>query len=227
MSEELGERPPAPVLDLFATAVHRFGAAWADLVAATLASLALMSLPVLAVHQWAGSSGATFLAGEMCFVIAYFLVTAFVVLRGLPARPSRGRVLRSAVAAVVTGVAVGAAVLVLQPVAVVVIPLALFSVPAVAAGDAGIGKGLLQSPLMALGHFTRTWGVWLLSLVFSIPIWISVSLVVLSFTGGVTQFLVTLAVAAPIIWPFSALFVRALYGDLSGRLVVAPQDRSR
>jgi hypothetical protein len=30
----------------------------------------------------------------------------------------------------------------------------------------------------------------------------------------------------PIVWPFSALFVRALYGDLTGRAVVAPQDRT-
>ena len=38
MSEQVEEqgRRPAPLLDLFATAVHRFGSAWADLVAATL-----------------------------------------------------------------------------------------------------------------------------------------------------------------------------------------------
>jgi hypothetical protein len=42
----------------------------------------------------------------------------------------------------------------------------------------------------------------------------------------VTQFFITLIVATPVIWPFSALFVRALYGDLTGRLVVAPEDRS-
>ena len=29
------EREPAPMSDLFATAVHRFGNAWADLVVAT------------------------------------------------------------------------------------------------------------------------------------------------------------------------------------------------
>jgi len=35
-----------------------------------------------------------------------------------------------------------------------------------------------------------------------------------------------LALAAPVAWPFSALFIRALYGDLTGRTVVAPQDRT-
>jgi len=51
-------------------------------------------------------------------------------------------------------------------------------------------------------------------------------LFVQSFSGSVTGALLALALAAPIAWPFSALFVRALYGDLTGRLVVAPQDRT-
>ena len=38
--------------------------------------------------------------------------------------------------------------------------------------------------------------------------------------------LLNLALAVPIVWPFSALFLRALYGDLTGRVVVAPQDRT-
>ena len=80
---------------------------------------------------------------------------------------------------------------------------------------------------LAVRNFSRVWGVWLLAIVFSLPIWISVALVTLSFSSGTTQTFITLAVAAPVIWPFSALFVRALYGDLTGRLVVAPQDRSR
>ena len=45
--------------------------------------------------------------------------------------------------------------------------------------------------------------------------------------SGVRKEIATgLALAAPIVWPFSALFTRALYGDLTGRSVVAPQDRT-
>jgi hypothetical protein len=47
-----------------------------------------------------------------------------------------------------------------------------------------------------------------------------------AFAGNTTSILVGLALAIPIIWPFSALFLRALYGDLTGRVVVAPQDRT-
>jgi hypothetical protein len=52
-------------------------------------------------------------------------------------------------------------------------------------------------------------------------------LMVQSFSGAITATLLAFALAAPIAWPFSALFIRALYGDLTGRLVVAPQDRTR
>jgi hypothetical protein len=51
-------------------------------------------------------------------------------------------------------------------------------------------------------------------------------LIVSAFAGNTTSILVGLALAIPIIWPFSALFLRALYGDLTGRVVVAPQDRT-
>jgi len=55
---------------------------------------------------------------------------------------------------------------------------------------------------------------------------ISMFLVVSAFAGGGTAVLLALVLSVPIVWPFSALFIRALYGDLTGRVVVAPQDRS-
>ena len=52
-------------------------------------------------------------------------------------------------------------------------------------------------------------------------------LLVSAFAGSnVTSMVSGVALAAPIAWPFSALFLRALYGDLTGRVVVAPQDRT-
>jgi hypothetical protein len=70
------------------------------------------------------------------------------------------------------------------------------------------------------------WAVWLIIIAFSGPVVIAWFLFAQSFSGSVTGVLLALALAAPIAWPFSALFVRALYGDLTGRVVVAPQDRT-
>ena len=224
---EVGERAPAPILDLFATAVHRFGSAWADLVLATLGVMALAAAPTVVVHRTGGGLHATITTAEVAGAIAYFTLLAIVVLRGLPASPPPSRIARSVVAAVITGLLAFALIRLLGPLAVLPMPLLLLAVPAVAAGDRGVLGAFPAGALLAARHFSRTWAVWLLAILFSTPIWISVALVVLNFSVGGTQFVLTFMLAAPIIWPFSALFIRALYGDLTGRLVVAPQDRSR
>jgi hypothetical protein len=224
---EVRERAPAPILDLFATAVHRFGSAWADLVAATVALMALAALPTVIVHKTGGSLRATITTAEVAGAIAYFMLLAVVVLRGLPTSPPRSRILGSAVAAVITGLLAFALIRLLGPLAILPMPLLLLAVPAVAAGDRGVLRAFPAGAWLAVRHFSRTWGVWLLAILFSTPIWVSIALVVLNFSVGATQFVLTFTLAAPIIWPFSALFIRALYGDLTGRLVVAPEDRSR
>jgi len=220
------ERRPSPVLDLFATAVHRFGSAWADLVAAALVALAAGTVPLWVAHARGAHSGAELAIAELSYSVAYMALLGWVVLRGLPTWPGRARVAATACEALIAGLVAGAMIVALQPFSVVVLPLTLFAVPAVAAGDRSVVRALPSGAWLALRTFSRTWGVWLLTLAFSAPVWISVALVVLSFSSGVTQFFITLIVATPVIWPFSALFVRALYGDLTGRLVVAPEDRS-
>lgn len=230
MSEQVEEpgRQPAPLLDLFATAVHRFGSAWADLVAASLVVLVLTSIPIMIADASGASTAGTFAVALMSYTIAFFLLLGFVVLRGLPTPPDRARWLATAGSGLLTGVVAGVLVVVLFPfLGLVALPLLLPAVPSVAAGDSGPLAAIPRGAMLAVRNFSRVWGVWLLAIVFSLPIWISVALVTLSFSSGTTQTFITLAVAAPVIWPFSALFVRALYGDLTGRLVVAPQDRSR
>ncbi len=225
-AEEQG-RPPAPLLDLFATAVHRFGSAWADLVAASVLVLIGGSVPVLVARASGASTGAGIAIGELAYTTAFYLLLGFVVLRGLPSSVPVSRWAATGVSALVTGLIAGGLVVVLQPFVVIVMPLLLMAVPGVAAGDWSPVAAIPRGMVLAVRSFTRVWGMWLVAILFSMPIWISVALVVLSFSGGTTQFFLTLAIAAPIIWPFCALFVRALYGDLTGRLVVAPQDRSR
>jgi hypothetical protein len=113
-----------------------------------------------------------------------------------------------------------------QTYAVVVIPLLLFAVPAMAAGDVRPARAISRSAGLAVRNFSRTWAVWLIIVFFSAPVVLAMLLIVSAFADNTTSALAGLALAVPIVWPFSALFVRALYGDLTGRVVVAPQDRT-
>jgi hypothetical protein len=219
-------RDPAPMSDLFATAVHRFGNAWADLVVATSVVVAVGFVPVLAVSA-SGSRSDVFVASCLSFGAAYFVLLGFVVLRGLPAPAPRGRVVGTYAVAVVTGLVAGLLVLVLQPYAVVPLPALLLIVPAVASGDAGALRALAAGPAMAFRNFTRTWTMWTVTILFCAPIVIAMFLMLTAVAGSVKATLLALALSAPIAWPVSALFIRALYGDLTGRAVVAPQDRTR
>ena len=219
-------REPAPMSDLFATAVHRFGNAWADLVVATWVVVAVGFVPVLAVSSSHGPSD-VFVASCLSFGVAYFVLLGFVILRGLPVPAPRSRVVATYAAAVVTGLIAGVVVLVLQPYAVVPLPALLLIVPAVAAGDATALGGFIAGPRLAFGNFTRTWTMWTVTFLFCAPIVIAMFLMLTSLAGSVKATLLALALSAPIAWPVSALFIRALYGDITGRAVVAPQDRTR
>jgi hypothetical protein len=212
--------------DLFATAVHRFGAVWADLMVASVVALAISSAPVVAVRATGGTVPQTILIAGFAYSIGYFCLLGFVMLRGLPQLAPRRRVVWTYMTAVLIGALSGALVLSLVTYAVVVLPLLLFAVPAIAAGDVGPGNAIVRSVGLAVRNFSRTWGVWLITVLFSAPIVLAMFLIVSAFADNTTSGLAGLALAAPIVWPFSALFVRALYGDLTGRTVVAPQDRT-
>ena len=215
----------APLGDLFATAVHRFGSAWADLVVATAVALGLATVPVLVVGS-RSTDTATFVASVFSYGVAYFLLLAHVMLRGLPEPAPRARVAATYLTAIIVGLVASLVVLVFQPYSVAPMPLLLLIVPAVAAGDRSPAGALWRGPQMAMAHFGRVWGVWMVTLLFCAPVAISMFLVVQSVAGSITGTLLALALAAPVAWPFSALFIRALYGDLTGRTVVAPQDRT-
>jgi hypothetical protein len=215
----------APLGDLFATAVHRFGSAWADLVVATAVALGLATVPVLVVGS-RSTDTATFVASVFSYGVAYFLLLAHVMLRGLPLPAPRSRVAATYLTAIIVGLVASLVVLVFQPYSVAPMPLLLLIVPAVAAGDRSPAGALWRGPQMAMAHFGRVWGVWMVTLLFCAPVAISMFLVVQSVAGSITGTLLALALAAPVAWPFSALFIRALYGDLTGRTVVAAQDRT-
>jgi hypothetical protein len=223
------EEPPqqrAPISDLFATAVHRFGAAWADLMVVSIVALAAATVPVVAVRKGGGETGDAALVGLFAYAIAYFAVVGFVMLRGLPEPAPRRRVVWTYATAGIIGILASMLVRVLGPYAVVPLPLLLFAVPAIAAGDVQPGGALARSAALAARNFSRSWLVWLITMLFTAPIVVAMFLIVNAFASTSTSVLAGMALAAPIVWPFSALFTRALYGDLTGRAVVAPQDRT-
>ena len=113
-----------------------------------------------------------------------------------------------------------------QTYAVVVIPLLLFAVPAIAAGDVGPAGAICAPPALRCATSPAPGRVWLITVFFSAPVVLAMLLIVSAFADNTTSALAGLALAVPIVWPFSALFLRALYGDLTGRVVVAPQDRT-
>jgi hypothetical protein len=225
-AESLAGREPAPMSDLFATAVHRFGNAWADLVIATGVALGLATVPVVIVGS-AASNRATYATALLCYGIAYFALLGFVVLRGLPDRAPRGRVAATYGAAVLVGPVAAFAVLSLWFYSLVLLPVLLLIVPVVAAGDGRLPGALWTGLRLSVANYRRVWTMWMVTVLFCAPIGISMFLMVQSVSGAITGTLLAFGLTAPIAWPFSALFIRALYGDLTGRLVVAPQDRTR
>jgi hypothetical protein len=219
-------RPRTPIQDLFASAVHRFGAVWADLVVASVVALAVATVPVVAVHQGGAGANETAVIARFAYGIAYFAVVGFVMLRGLPEPAPRRRVVWTYATAVVIGIVAAMLVVLLFLYAIVPLPLLLFAVPAIAAGDVEPGGAIARSAGLAARNFSRTWLVWLITILFALPIIVSMALIVYAFASAGTAFLAGLALATPIVWPFSALFTRALYADLTGRAVVAPEDRT-
>jgi hypothetical protein len=221
-----GIQPRPPIQDLFASAVHRFGAVWADLVVVSVVALAVATVPVVAVHRGGAAANETAVIGRFAYGVAYFVVVGFVMLRGLPEPAPRRRVAWTYATSVMIGIVAGMLAVFLGPYAVVPIPLLLFAVPAIAAGDVAPGGAMARSAGLAVRNFSRTWLVWLVTILFAAPIIVAMALIVYAFTSGGAAFLAGLALAAPIVWPFSALFTRALYADLTGRTVVAPEDRT-
>ena len=99
----------------------------------------------------------------------------------------------------------------------------MFAVPAIAAGDVAPGGAIAHSAALAVRNFSRTWFVWLITILFSAPIGVAMCLSSTPSRRPRRRSSSAAALAAPIVWPFSALFTRALYGDLR----VAPSSRPK
>jgi hypothetical protein len=191
-----------------------------------VAALAGATAPVVLVRATGGTLAESIVVAFFAYAIAYFCLLGWVMLRGLPQPAPRRRVVWTYMTGILIGILCGAIVLILSTYAVVVLPIFLFAVPAIAAGDVGPAGAITHSAALAVRNFSRTWLVWLIMVLFSAPVVLAMLLIVSAFADNTTSTVIGLALAAPIVWPFSALFLRALYGDLTGRAVVAPQDRT-
>src|SRR5439155_13895402 len=98
---------PSRLSDLFASAVHRYGTVWADLLVASLGLLLLASLPVAVVKLAGAGAAAVANTSVASYAVAYFVFQAFVMLRGLPQRAAGARVAATYLTAVVTGLLAG------------------------------------------------------------------------------------------------------------------------
>ena len=133
---------PARLSDLFASAVHRFGAVWPDLLVVSVIGTVLAGLPAVILHANGRPATTVYVVTALAYGVAYFAFVGFVVLRGLPVAAPRAQVLGTYVTATVIGLVTGLLLLFLQPFVVIVIPFFLLAVPAVAAGDRSPAGGL-------------------------------------------------------------------------------------
>ena len=124
------------------------------------------------------------LVAFFAYSIGYFCLLGYVMLRGLPDRAPRRRVVWTYMTSVLIGILCGALVLMFQTYAVVVIPLLLFAVPAIAAGDVGPAGALSRSAGLAVRNFARTWAVWLITVFFSAPVVLAMLLIVSAFADN-------------------------------------------
>ena len=80
---------PARLSDLFASAVHRFGAVWPDLLVVSVIGTVLAGLPAVILHANGRPATTVYVVTALAYGVAYFAFVGFVVLRGLP-RPRPG-----------------------------------------------------------------------------------------------------------------------------------------
>jgi hypothetical protein len=226
-SEKLSLEPsPAPVdasiSDLLATAFSRYGGGF---VTYGLAAVALGAIPgaAVAIARAQHARFAVFAA-----VLALSASLAYMLLTGLIAADAGRRVRRRAIAIVVTApfaaVPVGAVVAALGFASLLVLPFvaapcALAAVSA-GAGDAMGAGALWKGCSLAFGSFRRSAGLSATIAALGVLLWLGLFVALSPLAEGIR------AGTAMVVWgaifgPLSALVFRALYGALTGRLVVA------
>jgi hypothetical protein len=219
---EPSARGDASISDLLATAFSRYGGGF---VTYGLAAVALCAIPGLAVVI-ARSQHARF--AVFAAVLALSASFAYMLLTGLIAADAGRRVRRRAIPILVTApfaaVPVAAVVAGLGFASLLVLPLiaAPCALAAVASGvgDA-MGFGALRKGCsLAFGSFRRSVGLSATLAGMGVLLWLGLFVALSPLGEGVR------AGSAMVVWgaifgPLSALVFRALYGALTGRLVVA------
>jgi hypothetical protein len=219
------EKPPAgdiSISDLLATAFARYGGGF---VTYGVAAALLCAIPGVAVAI-ARAEHARF--AVFAAVLALSASLAYMLLAGLIAADAGRRVRRRAVAIVITApiaaIPVGAIVAALGFAALLVLPFltapcALAAVAA-GAGDASGFAAARRGCSLAFGSYRRSFGLAATVEVMGVLLWLGLYVAFSPLAPGIR------AGTAMIVWgaiygPISVLIFRALYGALTGRLVVA------
>jgi hypothetical protein len=219
-------RPLHPVGALFEAAFRRFGQRMGSYLLYSAAALA----PSVLVLWWITAAD---LDGPVVYVsllLAFFL--GHLALVGLLAGLVTGQ-LRERAGSIAVTVVVGAGILagvgtLLPPLALIPYPFVVFGPVAAAAGDAeGLGA-LRRGAALAGRHLGRAALVVAGTLLLALFLWFGFVIALSPLAETLRQWTAAGAVLL-LVSPVTALVVRNLYGDLTGRLVIreAPGEATR
>jgi hypothetical protein len=219
-------RPLHPVGALFEAAFRRFGQRMASYLLYSAATLA----PSVLVLWWIGAADIDGPVVYLALLLAFFLghLTLIGVLAGLVTGGLRERAGSIAVTVVAGAVILAALGTLLPPLALIPYPFVVFGPVAAAAGDAeGLGA-LRRGAALAGRHVGRAALVVLGMLLLALFLWFGFVIALSPVEETVRQWTAAGAVLL-LVSPVTALVVRNLYGDLTGRLVIreAPGEADR
>ena len=221
------EAPRIRTGDVFATAFHRYGGAFATLGALAFAFWAVPAVATYILDATIDSDRAVAFSSLALAVVAFFsycgAVAAYV-----------GGRLRAKLPAVIATAVVAAPPIAILPVlfppAVAVIAFAFLVSPfvlapvAVGAGDAGVRDALTTSvPLVGRGHILRGTAIASGVVLISVGVWVGFSLA-LAPVPSTPKVVINAFLWGVIAWPLAALVFRSFYGALTGKLVVRQGD---
>jgi hypothetical protein len=220
------EAPRIRTGDVFATAFHRYGGAFATLGALAFAFWVVPAVATYVLDATIDSDRAVAFSSLALAVVAFFSYC------GAVAAHVGGR-LRAKLPAVIATAVVAAPPIAILPVlfppALAVIAFAFLVSPfvlapvAVGAGDAGVRGALTTTIPLMRGHILRGTAIASGVVLISVAIWLGFSLA-LAPVPSTPRVAINAFLWGVIAWPLAALVFRSFYGALTGKLVVRQGD---
>ena len=209
------KREPTPIGALFEAAFRRYGAA---VVGYTLWSILVGVVPAAVAIGFRDSDRVLFgfvAASTFSHLLLCGILTALVT------GTVRSKLLPAAFVSLVGAIITGAAFYVAGPFALALYPVLVFGPIAAAAGDVSALKAIPYGARIAIGDWSRAYGVLIGLGLIAMFLWFAFFLSLLPI-GGAGHQVATLALTTLVFSPIAALIERNLYGDTTGRTVLPP-----